>query len=162
MLDRDNNFYLIHLNTLVTSFLDGGWKLKGEVTCESLLGFKGLIKNQSNEITITIIEVQWRGLMTRQLCLLNNIKTFYRFSTTFKLRRRRVEKWEYHQIFSSFSYGIWSYDTIRKLTSRGGGGVGIRAEDFWGDHTVLRGNRVGGISRRQRCIKGDFIKMTAK
>ena len=51
MLDRDNNLYLIHLNTLVTSFLDGGWKLKGEVTCESLLGVKELIKNHSNEIT---------------------------------------------------------------------------------------------------------------
>lgn len=43
-----------------------------------------------------------------------------------------------------------------------GGGVGIGAEDFWGDHTVLRGNRGGGISRRQRCIKGDFRKLTAK
>lgn len=31
-----------------------------------------------------------------------------------------------------------------------GGGVGIRAEDFWGDHTVLRGNRGGGISRRHK------------
>ena len=153
MLDRDNNFYLIHLNTLVTSFLDGGWKLKGEVTCESLLD------NQTR--SPTIIEVQWRDLMTRQLCFLNNIETFYRFSTTFKLRRRKVEKWEYHQIFSSFSYGIWSCDTIRKLTS-GGGGVGIGAEDFWGDHTVLKGNRGGGISRRQRCIKGDYIKSTAK
>ena len=143
MLDRDNNFYLIHLNTLVTSFLDGGWKLKGEVTCESLLGVKELIKNQSNEITITIIEVQWRGLMNKQLCLLNNIETFYRFSTTFKLRRRRVEKWEYHQIFSSFSYGIWSCDTIRKLASRGRGG-GDRVGGFLGDHTALRGNRWGG------------------
>ena len=44
----------------------------------------------------------------------------------------------------------------------GGGGVGIGAENFWGDHTVLRGNRGGGISRRQRCIKGDYIKSTAK
>ena len=140
MLDRDNNFYLIHLNTLVTSFLDGRWKLKGEVTCESL-GFKGLIKNKSNEITITIIEVQWRNLMTRQLCLLNNIKTFYRFSTTFKLRRRKVEKWEYHQIFSSFSYGIWSCDTIRKLTSRGGGGWDRGGGFLGGSHGFKREQR---------------------
>ena len=42
MLDRDNNFYLIHLITLITCFLDSGWILKGEIACESLLGVKGL------------------------------------------------------------------------------------------------------------------------
>ena len=43
-----------------------------------------------------------------------------------------------------------------------GGGGGDRGGGFLGDHTVLRGNRGGGISRRQRCIKGDYIKSTAK
>ena len=44
----------------------------------------------------------------------------------------------------------------------GGGGGGDRGGGFLGDHTVLRGNRGGGISRRQRCIKGEYIKSTAK
>ena len=51
---------------------------------------------------------------------------------------------------------------LENLQVGGGGGGGIGAEDFWGDHTVLKGNRGGGISRRQRCIKGDYIKSTAK
>lgn len=51
---------------------------------------------------------------------------------------------------------------VTRLENLQVGGVGIGVEDFWRDHTVLRGNRGGGISRRQRCIKGDYIKSTAK
>ena len=40
MLDQDNNFYLIHLSTLI--LLDSGWILWGEVTCKSPLGVEGL------------------------------------------------------------------------------------------------------------------------
>ena len=45
-----------------------------------------------------------------------------------------------------------------------GGGGWDRVGGFLGDHTALRGNRWGGggISRRQRCIKGKYIKSTAK
>ena len=42
MLDQENKFYRIHLNTLITSLLNSGQILQGEVTCESLLGVKGL------------------------------------------------------------------------------------------------------------------------
>ena len=38
MLDQDNNFNLIHLSILITCLLDSEWILKGEVTCESLVG----------------------------------------------------------------------------------------------------------------------------
>ena len=37
-----------------------------------------------------------------------------------------------------------------------GGGGEDEGEGVLGDHVVLRGNRGGGISRRQRCIKGDY------
>ena len=41
-LDQDNHIYLIHLSILMTCLLDSGWILKGEDTCEPLLGVKGL------------------------------------------------------------------------------------------------------------------------
>ena len=42
MLDQDDNFYLISLSILITCMLDGLWIFWGEVTCQSLLGVKGL------------------------------------------------------------------------------------------------------------------------
>ena len=33
MLDRDNNFYLIHLSILITYLLGSEWILYEEVTC---------------------------------------------------------------------------------------------------------------------------------
>ena len=42
VLNQDKNLYLIYLSILITCLLDSGWILKGEVTCESLLGVKGL------------------------------------------------------------------------------------------------------------------------
>ena len=39
---EQNNFYLISLSILITCLLDNVWILLGEVTCESLLGVKGL------------------------------------------------------------------------------------------------------------------------
>ena len=45
MPDQDN-FYLITLNILITCLLDTVWILKGEFTCQQLLGVKGLKKKQ--------------------------------------------------------------------------------------------------------------------
>ena len=42
VLDQDNNFYLISLNTLITCLLDDVWTIQGEVRCQSLLGVKEL------------------------------------------------------------------------------------------------------------------------
>lgn len=42
MLGQDNNFYLIHLSTLITCLLDNGWMLLGEVICESPVGVEEL------------------------------------------------------------------------------------------------------------------------
>lgn len=41
----------------------------------------------------------------------------------------------------------------------GDGGVGIEAEDFWGDHTVLRGNRWGGDQSSPAVYKGGLYKI---
>ena len=48
MLDQENNFYLTHLNVLITCLLDGGLILYGEVTCQSLLGVTGLKITKGN------------------------------------------------------------------------------------------------------------------
>ena len=42
MLNQENNLYLISLSILIISLLDDEWILKGEATCQSLLGVKGL------------------------------------------------------------------------------------------------------------------------
>ena len=42
MLDQDKNFNMINLSILITCLLDHVWIVHGEVTCQSLLGFKGL------------------------------------------------------------------------------------------------------------------------
>ena len=42
MLNQDDNFYLISSSILITCMLDGLWIFWGEVTCQSLLGVKGL------------------------------------------------------------------------------------------------------------------------
>ena len=47
MLDQDKNFYLIHLNTLITSLLD--IEIVGRSFIESLLGVKELTNALTNE-----------------------------------------------------------------------------------------------------------------
>ena len=42
MLNQENNLYLISLSILIISLLDDEWILKGEATCQSLQGVKGL------------------------------------------------------------------------------------------------------------------------
>ena len=42
MLDQDNNLCLISMSILITCLLDDVWISLGEVTCLSLVGFKGL------------------------------------------------------------------------------------------------------------------------
>ena len=42
MLIQDNNLYLISFSILITCLLDNVWILKGEITCSSLPGVKGL------------------------------------------------------------------------------------------------------------------------
>ena len=42
MLVQDNNLYLISFSILITCLLDNVWILKGEITCSSLPGVKGL------------------------------------------------------------------------------------------------------------------------
>ena len=42
VLDQGNNFYLISLSFLITCLLDNVWVFKGEITCQPLLGVKGL------------------------------------------------------------------------------------------------------------------------
>ena len=48
VLDQDKNFYLMSLNFLITCLLDKVWRWQEEVTCESLLGVRGLSKLHSS------------------------------------------------------------------------------------------------------------------
>lgn len=57
MLDQDKNFYLIHLNTLITSLLD--IEIVGRSFIESLLGVKELSNALTNEnvcLTSSLLE----------------------------------------------------------------------------------------------------------
>ena len=42
MLVQDNNFYLTSFSIFITFLLEDVWILKGETTCSSLPGVKGL------------------------------------------------------------------------------------------------------------------------
>ena len=42
MLDQDSSFSMISLNILIICLLNNVWILLGEVSCQSLLGVKGL------------------------------------------------------------------------------------------------------------------------
>ena len=50
LVSDQDNFYLISLSILISCLLDNVWILQGEVTCESLLGVKGLLIALMNEL----------------------------------------------------------------------------------------------------------------
>ena len=54
MIDQDSNFYLISVSIFITCLLNV-WILKGEVTCLSYLGVKGLTMNNFQPFTLTIV-----------------------------------------------------------------------------------------------------------
>ena len=57
MLDQDSSFFLISPNILIICFLNIVWILWGEVSCWSLLGFKGL--TSSKQLLSTEVQQHW-------------------------------------------------------------------------------------------------------
>ena len=86
MLDQDNNSYLIHLSILINSLLDSGWILWGEVTCESLLGAKGLIKNTTSKCK-TYLDQHYYSFFSISVITLLRPRIFFRI---FKAAMRQI------------------------------------------------------------------------
>lgn len=61
VLDWDNNFYLMSLTTLVYCLQDNVWMLREELTCELLMGVKGLLHSSSicDSCNFTFIRHTW-------------------------------------------------------------------------------------------------------
>ena len=53
VLNQDSSFYLTSFNILITCLLNNIWILKGEVSCESLLGVKRLTFHTFQHLTPT-------------------------------------------------------------------------------------------------------------